>query len=142
MIARSKLVAAACAALASGAAALAAQGDEPSLEVRLTCETARAPGRVRCALEVTAPTGRRLDWADALVLETPAFARALRSRVTARELDLAQGTAKLPLALVLEGPGRGVVRVRARTVLCQAHGGRERCAPATRDAQLELVAER
>jgi hypothetical protein len=138
----SKLIPVLGAAFASAGVALAAPGADPALEARLTCETARAPGRVRCTMEVSAPAGRRLDWADALVLETPAFARALRSRVVAREPDLAQGTARLPLALVLEGPGRGVVRVRGRAVLCQADGGRERCLPATRDAQIELVVER
>jgi hypothetical protein len=46
------------------------------------------------------------------------------------------------LALVLEGPGRGQVRVRARAVLCSGRGPRERCGPATLDSSVELVAAR
>jgi hypothetical protein len=132
--------AAVCFALLSAAPSARAGG--PPLEASLSCESARAPGRVRCTLRISAAGGPRLDWADALVLETPAFARALLARVAARDVQAGQGTVKVPLALVLEGPGRGVVRVRARAVLCRADAGRERCFPATRDTEVELIAER
>lgn len=122
------------------AAAPSASGQAPGLEATLDCESRRGPGRVRCELEVRAPAGRLLEWADALVLETPAFARALRSRVGMREHDAGQSPVRLALALVLEGPGRGLLRVRARAVLCEASGA-ARCSPATRDVQLDLVAE-
>jgi hypothetical protein len=97
---------------------------------------------VVCALDVSVPTGRRLVWADALILETPPFARALRARVSGKELGAAQLSVRLPLALVLDGPGRGLVRVRARAVLCTGSGPRERCLPETRDSEVELVAGR
>jgi hypothetical protein len=127
---------------AAGGAAADARAADPELDAKLTCEPARAPGRVVCALDVSAPAARRLVWADALILETPPFARALRARVSGRELGASQSSVRLPLALVLEGPGRGQVRVRARAVLCAGQGPRERCAPATRDSSVELVAAR
>jgi hypothetical protein len=112
---------------------------EPPLTAKLACEPGRAPGRVLCTLEVSASgaSEHRLAWADALVLETPPFARALRTRVAARELG---SPVRLTLALVLEAPGRGALRVRARTVLCRKAGAKERCAPSTRDVEAELVA--
>ena len=113
-----------------------ARAQEP-LSAKLGCEPGRAPGRELCTLEVSAPPGRRLTWADALVLETPSFARALRTRVAAKEPG---SPVRLTLALVLEAPGRGSLRVRARTVLCEKAGTKERCSPVTRDVEAELVA--
>lgn len=113
-----------------------ARAEEP-LTAKLGCEPGRAPGRALCTLELSAAPDQRLTWADALVLETPSFARALRSRVAAKELG---SPARLTLALVLEAPGRGQLRVRARTVLCRKAGAKERCGPVTRDVEAELVA--
>lgn len=113
-----------------------ARAEQP-LTAKLRCEPARAPGRALCTLEISPAPGRRLTWADALVLEAPGFARTLRARLAARELG---SPTRLTLALVLEAPGRGVVRVRARAVLCERAGSKERCGPVTRDVEAELVA--
>lgn len=113
-----------------------ASAEEP-LAAKLGCEPGRAPGRALCTLEIAAAPEQRLAWADALVLETPGFARALRTRIAAKELG---SPTRVTLALVLEGPGRGALRVRARTVLCRKAGAKERCGPVTRDVQAELVA--
>jgi len=126
------------AALLLAARPAAAEGP---LEAKLGCEPGRAKGRALCTLELAAAPEQRLSWADALVLETPAFARALRTRVAAKELGT-EGKARLTLALVLEGPGRGTLRVRARTVLCRKAGEKERCEPLTFDVEAELVAEK
>jgi hypothetical protein len=115
-----------------------ARADE-ALDAKLACEPGRAPGRALCTLELSPAAEQRLAWADALVLETPGFARALRARVAAKELG---SPARLTLALVLEAPGRGTLRVRARTVLCAKTGAKERCGPVTRDVQAELVARK
>jgi hypothetical protein len=112
---------------------------EEVLSAKLACEPGRAPGRALCTLELSVAAEQRLAWADALVLETPGFARALRARVAGKELG---SPARLTLALVLEAPGRGAVRVRARTVLCSKTGAKERCGPVTRDVQAELVARK
>lgn len=118
-----------------------ARGDASSaLAARLVCDPARAPGRVVCAVELSAPAEQRIAWADALILSTPPFARPLRSRVTARSDE--SSTIRLPLALVLDGPGQGLLRVRGRAVLCSRGGARERCSPVTHDAELQLVAVR
>jgi hypothetical protein len=118
-----------------------ARGDaSAALVARLVCDPARAPGRVVCAVELTAPAEQRIAWADALILSTPAFARPLRSRVTARSDE--SSTLRLPLALVLDGPGSGLLRVRGRAVLCSRGGSRERCSPASHDAELQIVAVR
>ncbi len=71
------------------------------------------------------------------MLKTPGFARTLRARLAAKELG---SPTRLTLALVLEAPGRGAVRVRARAVLCEQAGSKERCGPVTRDVEAELVA--
>ncbi len=113
-----------------------ALAEEP-LAAKLRCEPARAPGRALCTLEISAAPERRLSWADALVLKTPGFARTLRARLAAKELG---SPTRLTLALVLEAPGRGAVRVRARAVLCEQAGSKERCGPVTRDVEAELVA--
>jgi hypothetical protein len=118
-----------------------ASGDASgALAARLVCDPARAPGRVVCAVELSAPAEQRIAWADALILSTPAFARPLRSRVTARSDE--SSAIRLPLALVLDGPGRGLLRVRGRAVLCSRSGSPERCSPASHDAELQLVAVR
>jgi hypothetical protein len=111
-----------------------------TLVARLVCDPARAPGRVVCAVELTAPAEQRIVWADALILSTPPFARPLRSRVTARSDE--SSALRLPLALVLDGPGSGLLRVRGRAVLCSRGGSRERCSPASHDAELQIVAVR
>jgi hypothetical protein len=111
-----------------------------ALAARLVCDPARAPGRVVCAVELSAPAEQRIAWADALILSTPAFARPLRSRVTARSDE--SSAIRLPLALVLDGPGSGLLRVRGRAVLCSRGSAHERCSPASQDAELNLVAVR
>jgi hypothetical protein len=95
-----------------------------------------------CTVEIAAPPGQRISWADVLVLEAPGFARPLRSRVVARAENLPASWVRVALALVMDAPGRGVIRVRARAVLCSPAAGRERCVPATRDTELDISASR
>ncbi len=128
------------AASALGAAlvlgALSAHADAATLEAKLRCEPALSVGRVRCALEVAAPSGSRLAWVDALVVETPPFARALRARV-AQPVGPNQAKAELLLGLVASAEGSGVLRVKARAVVCPS-AGTSRCRAMTRLESLEL----
>lgn len=110
-----------------------AQG--PELDVRLGCEAAPAPGRVRCDLSILPPAGAVLGWTDALVVRTPEFARPLRSRIAPRDRKDAAQRSDLPFALIATGTGRGELAVRARAVVCRG----SLCRPISRDVTIELV---
>lgn len=115
----------------------AASAESPPLGARLTCEPAAAIGRVRCDVEVSPPTGARVGWADALVVESPEFARPLRSRVRAVR-EAGRGPARAPLALVATRIGQGTLRVRARAVLCADTDALAPCRAAMVDLDVEL----
>lgn len=108
-------------------------------DARLSCRRESAPGRVLCELEVEVPRGR-LAWADALVVGTPGFARALRTRVGPRSAT--GGTPRrlrLPLALAATSTGAGELVVRARFVACEpGAGGRELCSPHARSVSARV----
>lgn len=117
--------------------AVSARADSEELGAKLACEPALSAGRVRCNLELTAPAGTRLAWADALVLKTPPFARALRTRV-AQPVGSNQAQLELGLGLVASAEGRGQLSVRARAVVCPTGNERSRCRALTRVESLEL----
>jgi len=117
--------------------ASSARGDSSELVAKLACEPAPSAGRVRCSLRVTAPAGTHLGWVDALVVETPEFARALRTRI-AHQSQPNETEAELLLALVVSGEGSGVLGVRARAVVCPNGGKPSRCRALTRLENLEL----
>ncbi|HET9930046.1 MAG TPA: hypothetical protein VFQ35_05150 [Polyangiaceae bacterium] len=117
-------------------AALSARADTEQLGVKLNCEPALSVGRIRCALDVSSPEGSRLAWVDALVVETPPFARALRTRV-AQPIGVDRTKSELLLGLVASGEGVGTLGVRARAVVCPI-SGKARCRPLSRLVTLEL----
>jgi len=102
-----------------------AAADSASISAKLGCRPERSPGRVLCELSV-APRGGRLEWADALVVSAPEFARPLQSRVGAAQASRAgDGSLKLPLALAATRQGSGELTVAARAVVCDSE--RRRC---------------
>ncbi len=107
------------------------------LELKLSCEPRSGAGRVRCALRVSAASGGRLEWADALVVAAPTFAAPLRSRVSAK-LAAPAPSVEIPLGLVASGGGRGWLRVRARALSCQEAAGAPSCRPQQGEAAFEL----
>ncbi|MGC4089314.1 MAG: hypothetical protein QM756_15790 [Polyangiaceae bacterium] len=113
------------------------RADTEELSAKLACEPAAGVGRVRCSLSVSAPPGTRLSWVDALVVETPAFARTLRTRI-AHQGSGDESAAELLLALVADREGRGRLSVRARAVACPKAGQPGRCHALTRLESLEL----
>jgi hypothetical protein len=120
------------------ATASSSSAEEPEMRARLACPAAASPGRVVCVLEVSAASGR-LVWVDALVVQAPAFARPLRSRLVAPVA--ANGSSSLKLALVASEPGQGELRVRVRGVLCQEDANGDFCSPSVLpvSAKLELA---
>jgi hypothetical protein len=121
-----------------GSIALSARADDhESLATKLSCEPALSVGRVRCSLSLTAPPGTRFSWVDALVLKTPPFARALRTRV-AQPVRPNQSQIELALGLVASGEGTAALSVRARAVVCPIANERIRCRALTRIETLEL----
>jgi hypothetical protein len=101
----------------------------PALHAELTCAHERVPGRVLCELAVDARQDR-LAWADALIVEAPAFARPLRSRVAMGRASLsASERVKLRFALVASAAGQGTLSVRARAVVCHEGTAGEICRP-------------
>jgi hypothetical protein len=120
------------------APALAAD-DRPAPVAALGCEPRPSKGRVVCVLEIEAPSGR-LVWADLLVVETPDFARPLRSRVGF--LDATSRTeqrVRLSVAFLALREGEGRVAVRARSVVCQPNETGELCLPHAKQAEASLV---
>jgi hypothetical protein len=111
--------------------------DDESLGAKLGCEPALSVGRVRCSLSLTAPPGSRFSWVDALVVKTPPFARALRTRV-AQPVRPNQSQIELALGLVASGEGTAELSVRARAVVCPTANERVRCRALTRVETLEL----
>lgn len=102
-----------------------ARAESNPLTAALSCARATAPGRIVCELSTHSATGT-LSWSDALVVQAPAFARPLRSRVMSEA-----GVAKL--ALVASAPGTGTLQVLARGVICEPGGTAAACHPYTRE---------
>lgn len=121
-----------CWAVALALAPTPGHAQGPGLSTELACERAAGPGRVRCSLSVEAAPGFRLTWVDALVVQSPSFARPLRSRIPQR-VSGKETQAEVLLALVASRTGTGSLTVRARAVLCPLVGAGA-CRPATRDA--------
>jgi len=111
----------------------------PALAAVLTCDPITGPGRVLCSVEVRGLRTARMAWADALVVAAPEFARPLRSRVAAPRLEPSSKSARIALALVATGEGRGTLRVRARAVLCQPRAGGELCWSEVQEPSVELA---
>jgi hypothetical protein len=122
--------------LLAGAADAAAR----AIEVTLTCERKPAKGRVICDVEIETATGR-IAWADVVVVEAPAFAPPLRSRVAMADArSRAERRVRIPVAFVATAQGRGSVGVRGRAVVCSGPGGdHESCGPTSKEARAELV---
>ncbi|MBX3129434.1 MAG: hypothetical protein KF718_22130 [Polyangiaceae bacterium] len=94
-----------------------------SAEARLSCRPEPGPGRVLCELEVEAPGGRVLPWADALVVSSPAHAPPLRSRYgPTHAAARTESRLRLPIALAAVRAGRGQLEVDARRVTCRSDG--------------------
>jgi len=102
-----------------------AAAEPAGISAKLACRPERSPGRVLCELLVL-PRGGRLEWADALVVSAPEFARPLQSRVGAAQATRgSDGSLRLPLALAATRHGSGELRVAARAVVCDSD--RRRC---------------
>lgn len=117
--------------------ALSARADSETLGAKLACEPALSAGRVRCTVALTAPPGTRFGWVDALVVKTPPFARALRTRVV-QPVGSNQSQLELALGLVASGEGTSALTVRARAVVCPNVDERTRCHVLTRLETIEL----
>jgi hypothetical protein len=123
------------AVLVDGMGVQAARADEAMTDLasRVDCEAPGAPGRLRCTLELRAPEGTRLDWADAQVVRTPDFVMPLRARFAGSEADVREPRMyRWGMAVVARSAGEGDMTLRFRAVRCDtaARGSSEsRCAP-------------
>jgi hypothetical protein len=107
------------------------------LGARLVCPRRPGPGRVVCEAELEVEAGV-LAWADVLVLEAPAFAPPLRSRVGPSALHMkSEQRQRLQLALAATAPGSGTLRARARAVVCPDATLRG-CQPVAREVQARV----
>lgn len=114
--------------------AVALVGAAPLPVARLSCRPEAGPGRVLCELEVEAPASQRLTWADALVVEAPAFAAPLRARVGSSQATArTDSRIRLPVALGATHAGEGLLRVKARYVTCPSAPGP--CSSGTRTVE-------
>ncbi len=91
----------------------------PPLRAQLVCERLGVPGRVKCDVEAQIDDGR-ITWADAEIIEMPAFAIALKGRIGPDD-----ATVKTPLrwrfafGVVTKENGSGSISVRVRAVRCR-----------------------
>jgi hypothetical protein len=117
--------------LAFGAAPVAA-----GPVAQLACEHVPEPGRIRCEIEVKAPAGTALTWADAVILKTPPFASALRARVGPLQASAREDAVwRWAIALAARDRGSGNVVARVRAVTCL----KEACTTTEIDAEAPVV---
>jgi hypothetical protein len=104
------------------------------LSARLTCQRRPTPGRVVCEAELEVDSGV-LSWGDVLVLDAPAFAMPLRSRVGQSAVVMQTvRRQRLQLALATTDAGEGTLKVRTRAVVCPDATG-QGCRAAVREAE-------
>lgn len=118
-----------------------ASSDVPALALRLDCPTRAGKGRVVCTLEVEARKGKVLRWADALVVSSPEFAPPLRSRILATLPQEGAPKATISIPLFAREENTGVVRVKARAVVCE-EAERDTCAPESREIEASVAVTR
>lgn len=109
-----------------------ATGTPAELSAEVACRAEPSARRVLCSVTLAPEAGRRLAWADALVLEAPAASPPLRARVASRR-DAPQ---RLVVSFVL-GEATGHAKLLARAVACPlVEGGA--CRTATLPLEVEL----
>ena len=122
-------------ALVLGTRGVGADAAAP-VEAALRCPASQGTGRVRCTIELSARGGATIQWADAVIRTTPAFATPLRGRLAPSDaIDSAPERWRWEFALAARTRGRGDVGVTVRAVVC-VHGA---CRPTHEDVSTTLV---
>ena len=107
----------------------------PALRAEVECGAIPGPGKVLCTVRER-PVGGKLTWGDVIVIEAPAFAPPLRTRVAAGDASRSDADgADFALALAAKGDGAGELRVLARAVVCGGSG----CLPVRAEATAKVV---
>ena len=102
----------------------------------MECAHVSEPGRVRCEVEVKAPAGAVLRWADLVVTKAPPFVTPLRARVGPLEASAREETVwRWAIALAARARGAGELAARIRLVTCV----KDVCAPTEIEARGEVV---
>jgi hypothetical protein len=111
------------------------RADPPGLRATLSCAPAGEPGRVRCDVEVHAPTGQ-IRWADAELASVPELVAPLKGRIGPHDATTKEATLwRLPFALVAKRSGAGSVVSRVRAVVCTGEADQESCIPLVAEAR-------
>jgi hypothetical protein len=122
-------------ALAEAEPAAPPEDRPPSIAVEASCEPVAGPGKVRCAVHVR-PREGVWRWGDVIVVAAPAFARPLRTRAGVSEIvRKTEAEMEFALALGATADGSGVLRVKARAVVCGENG----CRPVEAEAEARVV---
>ena len=123
--------------LSLAAVTSSAQADGPTVAAaRIECQRAPEPGRIRCEVEVRAPPGAVLKWADVAIVRTPPFATALRARVGPLEASAREDTVwRWAIALAARDRGTGELEARVRVVACV----KDACTPSEAAASATVV---
>lgn len=98
---------------------------EPPANASMSCRIEAGSGRLLCTVSFAPPAGRAVSWSDALVVEAPRAARALRSRVTSKS----DRPSEVVLAFVLGSGEGGRIEVLARAVTCPVAPRAGACTP-------------
>jgi hypothetical protein len=119
------------AALLAAPAAIAAEPDGASM----ACPAVDAPGRVKCSAELRVAPGKRITWADLVLLDPPAGLIPLKGRVPPGDAtETRDDTWKLAFAVVAKQRGSFTLSARLRAVVCEA----KTCAPIERDLKASV----
>lgn len=114
-----------------------ARAEEPArATAKVECAHASEPGRVRCEVELRAPVGVVIKWADVVVTSAPPFAPALRARVGPVEATLHEDAVwRWAIALAARTLGSGELSARVRVVSCV----KDVCTPSELEAKAPVV---
>ena len=113
-------------------------GAEPAIEVVLRCPATASLGRIRCDLEVVAPAGARLSWADAVLREASPSVTPLRARLApADAVEARPERYTWAFAIVAKERATVDLALQVRAVLCRGDG----CVPVRADATARMRVE-
>lgn len=113
-------------------------GAEPTMQVLLRCPATAAPGRIRCNLEVVAPPGAELSWADAILRDASPSLTPLRARLAPADAESARPERYVwAFAVVAKERATVELSVQVRAVLCKGSS----CLPVRADARASMRVE-
>jgi hypothetical protein len=122
------------------AAILALAGDvraqDTKVEASMLCDRAPEPGRVRCFVEVRAPSDHTITWADVVIQKVPDFVTPLKGRLGDEDATAKEGARwRWAFGIVAKKTGQGEARALVRIVSCEG----KRCTPISSEVRATIT---